>query len=140
MSSRPAPLLAPERPDGDTVHVQVLKVFDGDGFLARLEDDQVNSGREIACRLGFIDAPEMEQPGGIEARDFLQRLIGGKQIDVAPLIKMDTGGIFDRHGRIVCMAYLTERAPADQLGMRVPHLPTPHSGSLNRSLATSSSR
>lgn len=61
---------------------------------------------EVTIRLGFIDAPEMEQPGGEEARDFLQSLIGGKNVDLAILMKMDTGGIVDRHKRIVAVPYL----------------------------------
>eukprot|EP00456_Euglypha_rotunda_P030013 TRINITY_DN23466_c0_g1_i2.p1 TRINITY_DN23466_c0_g1~~TRINITY_DN23466_c0_g1_i2.p1 ORF type:complete len:170 (-),score=37.94 TRINITY_DN23466_c0_g1_i2:11-520(-) len=48
----------------------------------------------------------MEQPGGREARDFLVSVIGGKSVDLAILTKMDTGGSFDRHGRIVAIPYL----------------------------------
>ena len=57
-------------------------------------------------RLGFIDAPELEQPGGPEARDFLNELIGGRWVHLAILFKMDTGQIIDRHGRIVAVPYL----------------------------------
>ena len=69
-------LYAPEEPEFDCliIRVPVLNVFDGDGFLTRLH----TGGREIEAtvRFGFIDAPEMGQPGGIEARDFLAEIIG----------------------------------------------------------------
>lgn len=99
-------LIAPEDPGSETIRVPVLKVFDGDGFLTRIDNPRRGASLEVTIRLGFIDAPEMEQPGGIEARDFLQSLIGGKHVDLAILIKMDTGGIIDRHKRIVAVPYL----------------------------------
>lgn len=99
-------LIVPEDLGPDTIRVHVLKVFDGDGFLTRIESPRRSASLEVTIRLGFIDAPEMEQPGGEEARDFLQSLIGGKWVDLAILIKMDTGGIFDRHNRIVAVPYL----------------------------------
>jgi endonuclease YncB( thermonuclease family) len=74
---------------------------------------------EVAVRLGFIDAPELEQPGGPQARDFLNQLIGGRWVDLAILTKMDTGQIVDRHGRIVAVPYLRQqrqgRAPQSVL-------------------------
>ena len=99
-------LIAPEDPGPDTIQVPVLKVFDGDGFLTRIDNPQRKTSLEVTIRLGFIDAPEMEQPGGQEAREFLQSLIGGKWVDLVILIKMDTGGVVDRHGRIVAVPYL----------------------------------
>ena len=82
----------------------MLRVFDGDGFLTRIQV----SGREFeaSVRFGFIDAPEMGQPGGLEARDFLTNLIANQWLDLAILVKMDTGGIIDGHGRIVAVPYL----------------------------------
>ena len=67
-------LIAPEDPGSETIRVPVLKVFDGDGFLTRIDNPRRGASLEVTIRLGFIDAPEMEQPGGIEARDFLQSL------------------------------------------------------------------
>lgn len=115
MSLAPGTLIAPERPDVETLNVSVLKVFDGDGFLAGIGDARSGTRLEFSARLGFIDAPEMDQPGGREARDFLQALIGGKRLDIVPLIKMDTGGIVDRHRRIVCVAYLTDGLPTERI-------------------------
>lgn len=88
------------------IRVRVLKVFDGDGFLARVVLPDSNVEREVAVRCGFIDAPEMAQPGGLEAREFLSGLITDQWLDLAILVKMDTGGIVDSHGRIVAVPYL----------------------------------
>lgn len=94
----------PEEPDGETVPVSVLKVFDGDGFLARVDLPGVDV--ELAVRMGFIDAPEMDQPGGKEARDFLRRIVDRQRLELIILMKMDTGMSFDRHGRVVAVPYL----------------------------------
>lgn len=99
-------LIVPEEPEGETLRVPVIRVFDGDGFLTRIAIPHLNEERELAVRFGFIDAPEMDQPGGCEARDFLSSLISGQWVDLAILMKMDTGGIVDRHGRIVAVPYL----------------------------------
>jgi len=99
-------LIAPEEPGCDTIRASVLKVFDGDGFLARIWNPLRNAHQDVAVRFGFIDAPELEQPGGTEAKAFLTSLIGDRSVDLAILTKMDTGGITDRHGRIVCVPYL----------------------------------
>lgn len=97
-------LFALEEPDGETLRVPVLRVFDGDGFLTRI---QLGGGDfETAVRFGFIDAPEMGQPGGREARDFLNGLIADQWLDLAVLLKSDTGKIVDGHGRIVAVPYL----------------------------------
>jgi len=52
-------------------------VYDGDSF--RIEGyDGVNE----RVRLALIDAPELDEPGGIQARDRLRELIDGLWIDV----------------------------------------------------------
>ncbi len=104
-------LFAPEEPGTETVRVPVLKVFDGDGFLTRLPAPR---GLEVetTVRFGFIDAPEMEQPGGREAKDFLSGLINGQWLDLVLLIKMDTGRMVDGHGRIVAVPYLRGARPS----------------------------
>lgn len=101
-------LIALEDPGAETIKVPVLKVFDGDGFLTKLNQPRRNAEIELTVRFGFIDAPEMNQPGGIEAKNFLERLIGNRWVDLVVLTKMDTGEIVDRHGRIVCIPYLTQ--------------------------------
>ena len=101
-------LIAPEEPGDDTVRVPVLRVFDGDGFLTRIGVPGRGLEIETAVRFGFIDAPELGQPGGYDARDFLTRLIGGRWVDLGILLKMDTGRIIDGHGRIVAVPYLRQ--------------------------------
>lgn len=101
-------LIVPEEPDGETVKVPVLKVFDGDGFLTRIDLPHRGTSFEATVRFGFTDAPEMQQPGGREAQEYLTRLIGGKWLELSILMKMDTGQIVDRHGRIVAVPYLRE--------------------------------
>lgn len=91
----------------------MLRVFDGDGFLTRIVVPGINREVEVAVRFGFIDAPEIGQPGGCEARDFLNQLIGGQWLDLVILTKMDTGRIIDRHGRIVAVPYLQQECHED---------------------------
>ena len=81
-------------------------MFDGDGFLARAPFHLQGTEIEIAVRCGFIDAPEMQQYGGEEAKAFFEKQIGGQWLDLGLLIKMDTGGMLDRHRRIVAVPYL----------------------------------
>lgn len=99
-------IIVPEDPQTDTISVPVLKIFDGDGFLTRVKVSEVTGNPrdqaeiEITARFGFIDAPEM-------ARDFLTALIGGKRVELAILMKMNTGRSVDTYGRVVCVPYLT---------------------------------
>lgn len=118
-------VLAPtEHPDTETLRVPVVRVFDGDGFLSRFRLPGRDAEMELSVRLGFIDAPEMEQPGGAEAREFLARLIHGCWVELVVLTKMNTGGSFDRHGRIVAVPYVAD--PAEHLVGLGPHvLPRP---------------
>jgi endonuclease YncB( thermonuclease family) len=108
-------IIAPDKPSPDAVEVPVLKVFDGDGFLTRMKARQPagNSGDqsevEVSVRFGFVDAPELEQPGGIEAKQFLNSLIGGRKVWIDILTKMDTGRSVDRYDRLVCVPYLEQR-------------------------------
>ena len=101
-------LIVHEEPEGETLRVPVLKVFDGDGFLTRIHVPRRGVELEFTVRFGFIDAPEMEQPGGREAKGFLEHLIAGQWLNLSILTKMDTGGIVDRHGRIVAIPYLRQ--------------------------------
>src|SRR6516165_11781937 len=89
------------------IEVPVLKVFDGDGFLTKIalyhltDNPKDHTEVEAAIRFGFIDAPELEQRGGCEAREFLTALIGGRKVWIVILRKMDTGKSVDRYGRVV---------------------------------------
>lgn len=102
-------LIAPEEPGDDTLRVPVLRVFDGDGFLTRIGVPGRDLEIEAAVRFGFIDAPELGQPGGYEARDFLAKLIDRQWLDLVLLLKMNTGRIIDGHGRIVAVPYLRQQ-------------------------------
>jgi micrococcal nuclease len=103
-----ASLTALEEPDCETLRVQVLKVFDGDGFLSRLPVPHGGHIIQIAVRCGFIDAPELGQPGGNEARDFLTELIATHCLDLALLMKADTGRMTDRFRCVVAVPYLKQ--------------------------------
>jgi micrococcal nuclease len=106
--------VVPERLPPTAIQVPVLKVLDGDGFLTRvkvedIEDDLFGkSAIEATVRFGFVDAPEIEQPGGPEAKEFLTALIGGRHVWIAVLTKMNTGRSVDAYGRIVCVPYLEQ--------------------------------
>ncbi|MBR1212706.1 topoisomerase DNA-binding C4 zinc finger domain-containing protein [Bradyrhizobium sp. JYMT SZCCT0180] len=110
------------------IEVPVLKVFDGDGFLTKIALCQLTDNQkdhlefEATIRFGFVDAPELEQRGGREAREFLTALIGGRKVWIDILTKMDTGKSLDRHGRIVAVPYLGDRYPASMVSNRSLYL------------------
>lgn len=125
-------IIVPEHPGADTIKVPVVKVFDGDGFLTRFKAHEVTGNPwdqaeiELTARFGFIDAPEMEQPGGREAKDFLTSLIGEQWLELVILTKMDTGRSVDRHGRVVCIPFLTQDYAAGEFrtSSACPHVTT----------------
>jgi micrococcal nuclease len=66
-----------------TIEGKVLKVFDGDTFLVRVQ------GKEEHVRLREIDAPEIahpkqpgQEPWGKAAKDFAQSLVRGKTVSL----------------------------------------------------------
>jgi len=107
-------IIAPDDPGRDAMdgmlEAKVLKVFDGDGFLADVREpgrDQWTN--RVSFRFAFIDAPEMKQPLGGESKVFLHRLITGKTLRLETIGKESTGYMpFDPYRRMLCMAYLTE--------------------------------
>ncbi len=66
----------------------VTRVKDGDTLVLR------SNGRDYTIRLAEIDAPEKRQPGGLNARVFLEAQAFGKAATV-------TQETIDRYGRIV---------------------------------------
>jgi micrococcal nuclease len=100
----------PAGPD-DVLKAAVGKVFDGDGFLASVWHPYRQAWVErVPFRFAFIDAPEMEQPFGQEAKDFLAGLIAGKELRLDPIGKESTGYMpIDPYKRFLCMAFLTEQ-------------------------------
>lgn len=94
----------------DSFKANVVKVFDGDGFLADLWNPRRKTWvPRIPFRFAFIDAPEIEQPFGPESKDFLRSLIMGKTLRLDPICKGSSdGNPFDQYKRILCMGYLGE--------------------------------
>lgn len=88
-------IIAPEHPGTDIYKIEaaVLKVSDGDGFLARIKACELTGNPrdqteiEVPVRCGFIDAPEMNQPGGPEAKAFLASLISDRSLELVILTK-----------------------------------------------------
>lgn len=114
-------IIAPETPGRDELkemlQAKVVEVFDGDGFLAEvwhpLREEWI---KRVPFRFAFIDAPEMQQPLGIEARDFLQELIGQRELRLDLIGKESTGyRPIDQYRRALCMAYLTEEVEAGEI-------------------------
>lgn len=95
---------------GELVQAHVLKVFDGDGFLARIWDPYRKLWMErVACRLAFIDAPELDQPFGQESRHFLTELIADKPLGLCTVLKGSRSQTFiDPYHRLLCSGYLNE--------------------------------
>jgi endonuclease YncB( thermonuclease family) len=107
-------IIAPDDPGPaspeDVLLASVVKVFDGDGFLANVwHPDRQDWIQRVPFRFAFIDAPELGQPFGTESGAFLQSLIAGKRLRLDPIGKESTGGIpIDPYKRVLCMGYLTE--------------------------------
>ncbi|WP_066561224.1 thermonuclease family protein [Croceicoccus bisphenolivorans] len=95
----------------EVLKAAVQKVFDGDGFLANVWHPYREVWVErVPFRFAFIDAPEMEQPFGPEARDFLAGLIANKELRLDPVGKESTGYMpIDPYKRVLCMAFLSEQ-------------------------------
>lgn len=101
----------------EVFRARVCKVFDGDGFLANVWNPILREWvQRIPFRFAFIDAPEMAQPFGSEARDALARLILGKTLRLEPIGKESTRYLpIDPYRRLLCMAFLTEEMPAGRI-------------------------
>ena len=69
-----------------------IRVVDGDTIRAEAK------GKEIKIRLVEIDAPEMNQPFGAQAKNFLNRLLYGKDVTLISQGK-------DRYGRTLGEIY-----------------------------------
>jgi endonuclease YncB( thermonuclease family) len=119
------PLLAFEKPSPYAFEVPVLKVFDGDGFLSRIPKgvitDKLTDHEEIevGIRFGFIDAPELDQPGGLEAKEFLTSLIGGRTVWISVLTKHSSGSSIDRFNRLIAVPYLGQKYPASMFAKQL---------------------
>ena len=84
------------------MRVDVVRVQDGDSLIVRPKGSFFapwRPRREIRARLYGIDAPESDQQHGGEAREYLRRLVSGRNDLV--LEPVDT----DRYGRQVVILY-----------------------------------
>lgn len=114
-------MIAPDDPGqehlNEMLEARVLKVFDGDGFLADVWHPMREAWIErVPFRFAFIDAPEMRQPFGNESQAFLDQLIGGKILRLDPIGKESQGYLpIDQHKRMLCMGYLTEEMPVGRV-------------------------
>ncbi len=93
----------PEVPDGEgqgTLEAkkkessyEVLRIVDGDTIIVDFE------GKDEKIRLAGIDAPELSQPYGQEAFDFLRDMVLGKKVTLQVLTR-------DVYDRIVAVVFL----------------------------------
>ena len=68
---------------------QVVRVVDGDTLL-------VEANQSVSrVRLAKVDAPELSQPYGLEAKNFLAQQVQGKNVELLCRRR-------DRYGRLVC--------------------------------------
>lgn len=92
-----AALLAPVLALAAPLQGQVTKLFDGDSFVFQ----PAGGGKPLEIRLKDIDAPEICQAGGPEARDFLQDYVRDKTV------RIDTQGP-DSYGRTLAVLTVDE--------------------------------
>lgn len=60
----------------EVFHGTVVRVIDGDTFWVE------RPNRTDKIRLRYVDAPELKQPGGLEAKDAAESLVLGKRVSV----------------------------------------------------------
>ncbi len=89
------PTSPPGIPPARVLAGYVQRVIDGDTFDLRMDD------RLIRIRLAGIDAPEINQPYGVAARDYLAQVCEGQFIHALVLE-------LDRNGRSIADVYLQE--------------------------------
>ena len=101
----------------ETIRVEVQKVFDGDGFLARAwHPHRCGWIERVPFRLAFVDAPEMDQPFGRESREFLHKLVTGRTLNLIPVLKGTTTPSFiDPYRRFLCVPLFTELMEAGRI-------------------------
>jgi len=80
---------SPAYAHADTINGQVVKVADGDTITV-----QDNMGQKHQIRLAGIDAPEMNQPYGLNSKNSLRSLVAGQTVTVEYKKR-------DRYGRII---------------------------------------
>ncbi|RMF95319.1 MAG: nuclease [Gammaproteobacteria bacterium] len=119
---------------GDELRLRVIRVFDGDTFLARTAD-----GAELRVRLSEIDAPEKGDPWSNRARDRLRQLIDQREVSIrlfdidsyrrlvarvyvgdtdvnAQLVREGLAAVYRRYARDPALYELEEAARREQRG------------------------
>jgi endonuclease YncB( thermonuclease family) len=77
----------------------VIKVRDGDSLVVDLAGGPAGgAANTIEVRLHGADAPESDQPGGAQARDFLRRRVLNRRVEIEPVDQ-------DRYDRMVGVVY-----------------------------------
>jgi micrococcal nuclease len=61
---------------GQVLNLKGVKTVDGDTLMVRHE------GQELSVDLAGIDAPELDQPWGDEARDLVRSMVRGEVVEV----------------------------------------------------------
>ena len=82
----------PRAGDEGVFYGPLVRVQDGDSLVAKVQ------GVAMEIRLAEVDAPELDQPYGRDAKQVLASLAAGKQLVIKPL---DT----DRYGRTVAQVW-----------------------------------
>lgn len=80
----------------------VVRVKDGDSIVVK------SAANEVEVRIADIDAPELRQPHGQEAKAALVKLVGGRDVRLELV-----GG--DSYRRIIAHVYVAERNVAAEL-------------------------
>lgn len=86
---------------GESCTVKAGSIYDGDTLRV------VCGGEELKIRMCGIDAPETDQPGGIESRDYLRSLLPDNQ--PVAVVRVET----DRYGRTVAEVWNDELTDTD---------------------------
>ena len=89
----------------DAFAERVLRVKDGDSIVIE------SAEREVDVRIADIDAPELDQPYGLEAKSALEALVGSRDVRLELV-----GG--DAYRRIVANVYVEQRDVAAELVVR----------------------
>lgn len=112
-------IIAPDAPEPDVEMLEAkgIRAFDGDGFLAKVWHSARGQWiNPIPFRFAFIDAPEIQQPFGPEAKEFLHELIAGKSLRLMPRLKQSSGYLpIDGYRRMLCVGFLTEQMPTGEV-------------------------
>jgi Micrococcal nuclease (thermonuclease) homologs len=75
----------------------IVKVIDGDSLIA----EPISGGGQVKVRLYGVDAPEMKQPGGQSASEFVRGATLYKVVEIRPAAQGH-----DRYGRTVAVVIL----------------------------------